>query len=239
MTVSQVCAFWPPPCRNTTCGGSSPHFSALIGPDSMRAHRRQRRRRADLFGVLGQQRELVEASQVVVGDLGHGSTLRTAEIQVQSVRIVPTSSMASTAHAPERIDDPHRRGRGLARHGSCSRRRASAHWRPEEATDMWRTLMPAGSAVVACDGPTSSAWRSIWTSTHRAGRRGAADGGLSGVAVSPTHRRRGVLTAPVHRTGCAGWPTIRSPGSRPARRVSTAGLDTAPRRCGVSWRRPA
>ena len=29
MTVSQVCAFWPPPCRKTTRGAASPNFSAL------------------------------------------------------------------------------------------------------------------------------------------------------------------------------------------------------------------
>src|ERR1700750_1184161 len=37
MTVSQVWAFWPPPCRNTTCGSTSPHVSALMGPEWMRA----------------------------------------------------------------------------------------------------------------------------------------------------------------------------------------------------------
>jgi predicted acetyltransferase len=70
------------------------------------------------------------------------------------------------------------------------------HWRPEEANDAWRTLMPAGSVVVACDGP------------HIVGMAFYLDlkltvpggvvlpmAGLSGVAVSPTHRRRGALTA--------------------------------------------
>ena len=65
MTVSQVWAFWPPPCRKTTSGDSAPHFTALISPIS--------RRRATgslghpgLFGVLVQQREFVQAEKVVV-----------------------------------------------------------------------------------------------------------------------------------------------------------------------------
>src|SRR5882757_4319253 len=37
MTVSQVWAFCPPPCRNITCGESVPHFSALMSPESMRS----------------------------------------------------------------------------------------------------------------------------------------------------------------------------------------------------------
>jgi hypothetical protein len=41
---------------------------------------------SDLLGVLRQKCELVEIAQFVIGDFRHGSTLRTAEIQVLSAR---------------------------------------------------------------------------------------------------------------------------------------------------------
>src|SRR4029079_19491288 len=47
---------------------------------------RERAFMSDLLGVLFQQRELVEANQVIIGDLSHGSTLRTGDIQVRSER---------------------------------------------------------------------------------------------------------------------------------------------------------
>jgi predicted acetyltransferase len=70
------------------------------------------------------------------------------------------------------------------------------HWRPEGANDAWRTMMPAGSAVVACDG------QDIVGMAYYLDLKLTVPGGvvlpmagLSGVAVSPTHRRRGALTA--------------------------------------------
>ena len=234
MTVSQVCAFWPPPCRNTTCGGSSPHFNALMSPESMRATVGSGPVCADLFGVLGQQRELVEVQQVVVGDLRHGSTLRTAEIQVRSER----SLCQRRLHGPhavrtDRIDDPHRRGRGLAGHGAARGDVFRRHWRPQEASDMWRTMMPAGGAVVACDGPTSSGWRVPGSETDRAGRRRAADG-----RACPGWRWRRRIGGAACFGRCspnctAGWATIRSPGWRPARPESTAGSATGLRRSSI------
>jgi predicted acetyltransferase len=69
-------------------------------------------------------------------------------------------------------------------------------WRPEEANDAWRTLMPAGSAVVACDGEdvVGMAFYLDLKLTVPGGTV-LPMAGLSGVAVSPTHRRRGALTA--------------------------------------------
>ena len=80
--MSQVWAFCPPPCRNTTRGGSSPHFSALIGPRVDALDRRQRTRRAGLLGVLLEERELVEADEFVVGS--HMPTLQNGETAVRS-----------------------------------------------------------------------------------------------------------------------------------------------------------
>ena len=69
-------------------------------------------------------------------------------------------------------------------------------WRPEEANDAWRTLMPAGSAVVACDGE-DVVGMAFYLDLKLTVPGGAVlpMAGLSGVAVSPTHRRRGALTA--------------------------------------------
>ena len=70
------------------------------------------------------------------------------------------------------------------------------HWRPEEANDAWRTMMPAGSAVVACDGE-DIVGTAFYLDLKLTVPGGAVlpMAGLSGVAVSPTHRRRGALTA--------------------------------------------
>ena len=177
MTVSQVWAFCPPPCRNTTCGGSSPHFSALMPPDSMRATVGSGPVCADLVGVLRQQGELVETQQVVVGDLGHGLTLRTSEIQVRSERrCVSVEYMAPTAYAPKGLtirtaEDADWPAMALVA-ATCF-----GAWRPEEANDAWRTMMPAGSAVVACDGQDVVGMAFVSRpETHRAWRRRAADG---------------------------------------------------------------
>ncbi len=68
--------------------------------------------------------------------------------------------------------------------------------RPQEATDMWRAMMPAGSAVVACDGPDvvgMAAYLDLELTVPGGARLPMA--GVTWVAVSPTHRRRGVLRA--------------------------------------------
>ncbi len=68
--------------------------------------------------------------------------------------------------------------------------------RPQETNDMWRTLMPAGSAVVACDGP-DTVGVAIYLDLELTVPGGAVlpMAGVTWVAVSPTHRRRGVLRA--------------------------------------------
>ena len=61
---------------------------------------------------------------------------------------------------------------------------------------MWRTMMPAGSAVVACDGADvvgMAAYLDLKLTVP--GGAVLPMAGVSWVAVSPTHRRRGVLTA--------------------------------------------
>jgi predicted acetyltransferase len=69
-------------------------------------------------------------------------------------------------------------------------------WRPEEAIKAWRTMMTAESAVVACDGPDV-----VGVALYLDLRLTVPGGtvlpmaGVSWVVVSPTHRRRGVLTA--------------------------------------------
>ncbi len=70
------------------------------------------------------------------------------------------------------------------------------HWRPEEANDAWRTMMPEGSVVVACDGE-DVVGAAFYLDLKLTVPGGAVlpMAGLSGVAVSPTHRRRGALTA--------------------------------------------
>jgi predicted acetyltransferase len=70
------------------------------------------------------------------------------------------------------------------------------HWRPKEADDAWRTMMPEGSAVVACDGD-DAVGAAFYYGLELTVPGGAVlpMAGLSGVVVSPTHRRRGALTA--------------------------------------------
>lgn len=70
------------------------------------------------------------------------------------------------------------------------------NWRPQETTDMWRTLVPASGAVVACDG-ADVVGAAFYLDLKLTVPGGAVlpMAGVSGVAVAPTHRRRGVLTA--------------------------------------------
>jgi predicted acetyltransferase len=69
-------------------------------------------------------------------------------------------------------------------------------WRPEESNTAWRTMMPADGAVVACDGP-DVVGVALYLDLKLTVPGGAAlpMAGVSWVVVSPTHRRRGVLTA--------------------------------------------
>jgi predicted acetyltransferase len=69
-------------------------------------------------------------------------------------------------------------------------------WRPAEANDIWRTMMPADSAVVACDGPDVIGM-ALFLDLQLTVPGGSVlpMAGVSWVAVSPTHRRRGVLRA--------------------------------------------
>ncbi|RDH75628.1 GNAT family N-acetyltransferase [Mycolicibacterium moriokaense] len=70
------------------------------------------------------------------------------------------------------------------------------HWRPEEANDAWRTMIPDDGVVVACDGD-DVVGTAFYLDLKLTVPGGAVlpMAGLSGVAVSPTHRRRGALTA--------------------------------------------
>lgn len=67
-------------------------------------------------------------------------------------------------------------------------------FRPREATDMWRTLIPPSGAVVACDG-ADVVGMSFYLDLVLTVPGGAVlpMAGVSWVCVSPTHRRRGVL----------------------------------------------
>jgi predicted acetyltransferase len=69
-------------------------------------------------------------------------------------------------------------------------------WRPQEANDMWRTLMPADSVVLACDG-ADVVGMALYLDLKLTVPGGAVlpMAGVSWVVVSPTHRRRGVLSA--------------------------------------------
>ncbi|KWX68365.1 hypothetical protein ASJ79_18045 [Mycobacterium sp. NAZ190054] len=68
-------------------------------------------------------------------------------------------------------------------------------WRPEETTEVWRSLMPADAAVVACDGP-DVVGVALFLDLELTVPGGAAlpMAGVSFVAVAPTHRRRGALS---------------------------------------------
>ena len=157
---------------------------------------RKRARGADLFGVLAQQREFVEARQFVVGDFRHGSTLRTTEIQVLfERRCVSVNCMSAMAYAPTGLTirtagDADWSAMGLVA-ATCFGDR-----RPQETTDMWRTMMPEGSAVVACDG-ADVVGMAAYVDLELTVPGGAVlpMAGVTWVAVSPTHRRRGVLRA--------------------------------------------
>src|SRR5690348_12639363 len=69
-------------------------------------------------------------------------------------------------------------------------------WRPQEANDMWRTLVPADGVVLACDG-ADVVGMALFLDLKLTVPGGAVlpMAGVSWVVVSPTHRRRGVLTA--------------------------------------------
>jgi predicted acetyltransferase len=141
-----------------------------------------------------QQPELVEPDKVVVGDLNHGSTLRTSKIQVLSERhCASVECMALNSYAPkgltirtvEEADWP-----AMALLG------ATCFGRPKEGGSMWRTMMPADGAVVACDGP-DIVGMALYLDLKLTVPGGAVlpMAGVSWVAVSPTHRRRGALRA--------------------------------------------
>jgi predicted acetyltransferase len=71
-------------------------------------------------------------------------------------------------------------------------------FRPEEATDMWRTLIPEDGAIVACDGecrPENIVGMAYYLDLQLTVPGGAVlpMAGVSWVCVAPTHRRRGVL----------------------------------------------
>lgn len=70
------------------------------------------------------------------------------------------------------------------------------NWRPQESTDTWRTMVPDGGAVVACDGE-DVVGTAFYLDLQLTVPGGAVlpMAGVSAVAVSPTHRRRGALTA--------------------------------------------
>src|ERR1700742_4145517 len=66
--------------------------------------------------------------------------------------------------------------------------------RPQETTDMWRTMMPSSGAVVACDGP-DVVGMAMYLDLELTVPGGAVlpMAGVTWVAVAPTHRRRGGL----------------------------------------------
>ncbi len=77
-------------------------------------------------------------------------------------------------------------------------------WRSDEAIEAWRSVMPAGGALVASDGSSlvASGGSSLVGVALYLDLRLTVPGGavlpmagVSWVVVSPTHRRRGVLTA--------------------------------------------
>jgi predicted acetyltransferase len=150
---------------------------------------------SDLLGVLFQQRELVEANQVIIGDLSHGSTLRTCDIQVRSERTcVSVGYMAPRTNPPKGLtirtaEDADWPAMALLA-ATCF-----GAWRPEEANKAWRTMMSVDSAVVACDG-SDVVGAALYLDLKLTVPGGAVlpMAGVSWVVVSPTHRRRGVLT---------------------------------------------
>ncbi len=76
-------------------------------------------------------------------------------------------------------------------------------WRPDETADVWRSMMPSDSAIVACDG-TEVVGVALFLDLQLTVPGGAVlpMAGVSWVAVAPTHRRRGALSgmfAELHR----------------------------------------
>ncbi|UXA13584.1 enhanced intracellular survival protein Eis [Mycobacterium sp. SMC-8] len=68
-------------------------------------------------------------------------------------------------------------------------------WQPPESSEVWRSLVPADGAVVACDGPDVVGVALILDLELTVpGGAVLPMAGVSFVAVAPTHRRRGVLT---------------------------------------------
>ena len=69
-------------------------------------------------------------------------------------------------------------------------------FRPQEATDMWRTLIPTDGAVLTCDGD-DVVGMAFYLDLRLTVPGGAVlpIAGVSWVCVAPTHRRRGVLRA--------------------------------------------
>jgi predicted acetyltransferase len=68
-------------------------------------------------------------------------------------------------------------------------------FRPQEATEMWRSMMPPGSAVIACDGD-DVVGMTIYLDLRLTVPGGAVlpAAGVTWVGVAPTHRRRGLLS---------------------------------------------
>lgn len=69
-------------------------------------------------------------------------------------------------------------------------------WRPDETVQVWRSMMPPYSVVVACDGD-EVVGVALFLDLQLTVPGGAVlpMAGVSFVAVAPTHRRRGALTA--------------------------------------------
>ena len=72
---------------------------------------------------------------------------------------------------------------------------AFGSWQPPETEAVWRSMMPADSAVVACDGD-QVVGTALFLDLQLTVPGGAVlpMAGVSAVAVAPTHRRRGALT---------------------------------------------
>ncbi|WP_283632212.1 enhanced intracellular survival protein Eis [Mycolicibacterium poriferae] len=69
-------------------------------------------------------------------------------------------------------------------------------WHPPDARQMWQSLVAPGCAVVACDGPDVVGTAvALDLEVTVPGGAVLPMAGVSWVAVSPTHRRRGVLRA--------------------------------------------
>ena len=69
-------------------------------------------------------------------------------------------------------------------------------WRPQETVEVWRSMMPPGSTVVACDG-TDVVGVALFLDLQLTVPGGAVlpMAGVSFVTVASTHRRRGALRA--------------------------------------------